>query len=157
MSEALVPIFVSIVVWMAVAFVGGRLTDLGEWYAALVKPSWQPPNWLFPPAWTTIFVLTAIATGQAWAGASAADKPLLMTAFVINAILNMAWSALFFRLRRPDWALYEVVFFWLSILALVLLVKPISTTAALLLLPYLAWVAFATYLNWTVARLNSYL
>jgi translocator protein len=74
--------------------------------------------------------------------------------FVVNGLANLVWSPLFFRLQRPDWALYEVPILWLSILAPMLLLRPISGTAALLLLPYLSWVSFAAYLNLTIVRLN---
>jgi tryptophan-rich sensory protein len=79
---------------------------------------------------------------------------LIIVLFAINYALNIAWSALFFRLERPDWALIEVIFLWLSIVALMIGLMPISATAGLLIIPYLAWVSFAAYLNLTIVRLN---
>lgn len=154
MNELALPAFASVAGWTLVAVAGGLLTRLGEWYFSLRKPSWQPPDWLFGPAWTVIFLLIAISSVMAWNAAAAADRPALLALLIANGILNIAWSGLFFTLRRPDWALYEVVLLWLSILALVVWIWPLSQTASLLLLPYLAWVSFASMLNLAIVRLN---
>ncbi|MCS7100580.1 MAG: tryptophan-rich sensory protein [Burkholderiaceae bacterium] len=139
----------------AVAAAGGLLTDIGPWYYALRKPSWQPPDWAFGPAWTLIFALTAIAAVLAWEGAaSRAARARLLWALAVNGALNVLWSALFFRLRRPDWALLEVVLLWLSIVVLMAVAGRSSRLAPWLLLPYLAWVSFAAWLNLTIVRLN---
>lgn len=134
---------------------GGLLTRLGSWYDALRKPTWQPPGWLFGPAWTLIGALTAAAAVLAWNHApAAAERSWVVGLFSVNAILNILWSGLFFTLRRPDWALAEVVVLWLSVLSLVLRFAPFSPTASLLLLPYLFWVGFAAFLNRAIVRLN---
>lgn len=151
------PYIVAGLIALVVELLGGWLTVLGPWYANLRKPSWQPPGWAFGPAWTILFVMIAIAGGMAWERSPAEARPALAILFGVNAVLNVAWSGLFFRARRPDLAFAEVIVFWLSIAALILGVWPHSQTAALLLVPYLMWVAFAGYLNWTVARLNAYL
>ena len=134
---------------------GGLMTPIGPWYYALRKPSWQPPDWLFGPAWTIILGLAAWSAVLAW---NAADTPgerrLVVALFAFNAVAHALWSPLFFRLRRPDWALVEVVFLWASLLALVIGLWPIQQTAALLILPYLAWVSFAAWLNLAIVRLN---
>ena len=138
-----------------VAVLGGVATEIGAWYEGLRFPSWRPPNWLFGPAWTLIFFLTATSGVLAWEQAPDDRARLwLLALFLINAVLNAAWSPLFFKLRRPDWALVELVFLWLSILSLVIAVGAISTFAGALLLPYLAWVSFAGFLNWTMVELN---
>ncbi|MFO1167950.1 MAG: TspO/MBR family protein [Rhodoblastus sp.] len=151
------PYIVAGLIALVVELLGGWLTVLGPWYANLRKPSWQPPGWAFGPAWTILFVMIAISGGMVWTHASPQARPALLVLFGVNAVLNVAWSGLFFRARRPDLAFAEVIVFWLSIAALIFGVWPHSQTAALLLVPYLAWVAFAGYLNWTVARLNAYL
>jgi translocator protein len=138
-----------------VAVLGATATDLGPWYQSLAKPSWQPPDWLFGPAWTLIFALTAIAAVFAWN--EAPDRPArewIIAAFALNGFLNVLWSVLFFRLRRPDWALIEVVALWLSIVLLIAVAGRNSKTAGWLLAPYLAWVTFAGVLNLAVVRMN---
>jgi translocator protein len=150
------PILTAVVAAVFVAGLGAALTTLDDWYRNLRKPSWQPPDWLFGPAWTLIFTLTATAGVLAWNGASDADgHRRIIGAFSINGVLNILWSILFFRLRRPDWALVEVVFLWFSVASLIVVAAPYSVRAAWLLVPYLLWVAFAAYLNLAVVRLNS--
>jgi tryptophan-rich sensory protein len=147
--------FVAGAVAVVAAMLGGIATDIGPWYYALRKPTWQPPDWLFAPAWTLIFGLCAWSGGAAWHAADPTTRIAAVVApFAVNLIFNVAWSFLFFRARRPDWALYEVLGLWLSTLALVLAIWQVSVLAGLLLLPYLAWVSFATCLNWTIVRLN---
>lgn len=138
-----------------VALAGGLLTTTGPWYESLRRPAWKPPDWAFGPVWTTIFTLTAISAVMAWnADAGFASRSALVVAYGINAALNIAWSGLFFRLRRPDWALLEVVFLWISIAALILVTARVSGLAAGLLLPYLLWVGVAACLNRAIVRLN---
>lgn len=135
---------------------GGFATILGPWYEALRKPAWQPPGWVFGPAWTMISILTVIAAVLAWRRAETlAMRRWLVVAFALNGGLNFLWSVLFFTLRRPDWALVEVVFLWLSILSLVILCGRLSRLSGVLLLPYLLWVSFAAFLNWTIVGLNA--
>lgn len=140
---------------IAVAALGASATDLGPWYQSLVKPSWQPPDWLFGPAWTLIYALAALSCGLAWAAArDKRSRTWIVALFALNALLNVAWSELFFGLHRPDWALAEVGLFWLSILLLIVVLRRHSKTASWLLVPYLAWVTFAAILNLAVVRLN---
>src|SRR5579871_2126102 len=87
---------------MAVAIAGGLLTEVGPWYESLNFPALRPPNWLFGPAWTVIFTLTATAGVLAWLHASPAQRQWLIAAFAINSLLNVLWSPLFFKLKRPD-------------------------------------------------------
>lgn len=140
----------------AVAALGALLTQLGPWYYQLVKPSWQPPDWLFGPAWTLIFALSALAGVRYWrANTTREDRQWVMAAFALNAFLNTLWTLLFFRLERPDWALVEVPFLWLSILVLFVLISQGAHRAAWLLTPYLLWVSFAALLNWKIVQLNA--
>jgi len=139
----------------AVAALGALTTELGPWYYRLRKPEWQPPDWLFGPAWTLIFALAALAGVLYWRERANRDERLqIIAAFALNAFLNTLWSLLFFRLKRPDWALDEVGFLWLSILLLIVLLARGSRIAPWLLLPYLAWVSFAAMLNWKIVQLN---
>ena len=138
----------------AVGAVGGAATEIGPWYRALNKPPWQPPDWLFGPAWSTIYLCAAWAGVRVWQRADATLRRQWVLAVAINLVLNVLWSVLFFNLRRPDWALAEVGLLWLSILALVLLARRVDRIAAWLLAPYLGWVAFASVLNLAIVRLN---
>jgi translocator protein len=146
---------VALAVVFAVGTVGGAATEIGPWYRALNKPSWQPPDWLFGPAWSTIYLCAAWAGVRVWQHARAALRRRWLLAVAVNGVFNVLWSVLFFSLRRPDWALVEVGLLWLSILVVVLLAYRTDRLAAALLLPYLAWVAFAAVLNATIVRLNA--
>lgn len=141
---------------VAVGALGTAATDLSPWYRELVKPTWQPPDWLFGPAWTVIYALGALSAATAWnAARDRATRQRIILLFGANALFNVLWSELFFGLRRPDWALWEVVLLWLSIAVLIVAMRPISRMASWLLVPYLAWVTFAGILNLAVVRLNA--
>jgi tryptophan-rich sensory protein len=151
------PVLAGAVFWVvALGGLGVLATDLAHWYYALRKPSWQPPDFLFGPVWSTIFLLAGVALVLGWVSASAtpSNRLALVVAYVVNGALNTTWSVLFFRLRRPDWALLEVGLLWLSIAAMIVILWPLSRVAALLVVPYLAWVSFATVLNRAIIRLN---
>lgn len=139
---------------VVVLVVGGIATRIGPWYYALCKPSWNPPNWLFGPMWTLIGALAAWSAAAAWTVAPEAHARILWL-FGINAVCHMAWSPLFFTLERPDWSLAEVPLLWLSILALIVGLAPLSPLAAWLLVPYLVWVSVAAVLNLAIVRLNA--
>jgi len=154
-SSLWLPVLAGAAAAVVVAVLGGTMTDLGPWYQALKKPPWQPPGWLFGPAWTLIFALAAAAGIVAWRKAvTDAQREWIIGLFAINGTLNVLWSLLFFRLQRPDWALVESVFLWISVLVLIVVFSCYARTASWLLVPYLAWVTFATLLNWEVVRLN---
>ncbi|MFK7916291.1 MAG: TspO/MBR family protein [Pseudomonadales bacterium] len=138
-----------------VALVGGLATDVGPWYRNLRKPSWNPPDWLFGPAWTLIYILIVWAAGSAWYATPEAQRLwLIVIPFAANAVLNALWSILFFTVKRPQWALFEVVLLWLSSVSLIPLVAGYSTLAAQLLVPYALWVTFASTLNLRIVQLN---
>ncbi len=155
MARRLTPILVGAGAAVVVAVLGSTMTDLGPWYRALRQPPWSPPDWAFPLGWTTIYVATVAAGVSAWAAARPPERPTVVALFAFNGFLNVLWSLIFFRLHRPDWALVEVVVFWLSIAALIVVAARRSTRARLLLLPYLAWVTFAGALNVAVVELNA--
>lgn len=138
-----------------VAALGASVTDLGPWYQDLVKPSWQPPGPVFGIAWTIIYALTAAAGVLTWRAARGAAREWTVGLFALNGALNVFWSLLFFRARRPDWALIEVGFLWLSILALIVFAWRQDKRAALLLAPYLIWVTIAAAMNYEIVRLNA--
>ncbi|MEL6475617.1 MAG: TspO/MBR family protein [Pseudomonadota bacterium] len=150
------PIFVAIGAAVTVSLIGGAATRIGPWYRALEKPSWNPPDWVFAPAWTLIYACCVVAAVLAWRAArSSSDRAWLLSLFFVNSVLNILWSFLFFTLQRPDWALAEVATLWLSILVLVATFWSYSRASSLLLLPYLFWVAFAACLNFRIVMLNA--
>jgi len=149
-----VPYAVMTGVMFVVGAVGGLATDVGPWYRQLAKPSWNPPDWLFGPAWTLIYICIIVAVGRAWNEINAADKGALMLLLAVNLVLNVLWSVLFFTLRRPAWALLEVAGLWISIAALLVFLYRIDRISGQLMLPYLVWVTFAAYLTLTIVRLN---
>ena len=150
------PIIFAVVATLAVLGIGGGMTKVGPWYKALRKPVWNPPGWAFAPAWTIILGCAAWAGVIAWQSvASSGDRWRIGVLFGVNIVFHLLWSPLFFTFQRPDWALAEVPFLWLSILALIVGLAPFSTTSALLLAPYLVWVAFAAFLNLTIVRMNA--
>jgi benzodiazapine receptor len=149
------PVVVAALAGAGVLIIGGTLTDIGPWYHSLRKPSWQPPDWLFGPAWMTIFIFVILAAANAWQTAGYREaRQWALALFALNGFLNVMWSVFFFRFRRPDWALLEVGLLWLSILMLIFFLWRRSRTASLLLVPYLAWVSFAAALNYEVVQLN---
>ncbi|WP_396434038.1 TspO/MBR family protein [Limnohabitans sp.] len=148
-------LLVAFVLSFATAGIGAALTELGPWYFALKHPPWKPPDAAFGVIWSTIFTLCAISGWLAW---QAANTPALrrrvLLLFGVNAVLNIVWSALYFKLQRPDWALLEVVFLWLSVLALILGLWRLSRWASLLLISYWVWVSIAAVLNLQTVMLN---
>ena len=141
---------------LVVATLGGLLTEIGPWYKSLAQPRWKPPDWAFAPIWTLIFAAAAAAGALAWQHApSDASRQCMVVQFALNGALNVLWSVLYFRLRRPDWALAELVLLWLSVAALIATLAPYAPGAGWLLVPYLVWVTIAGTLNLATVRLNA--
>lgn len=134
-----------------VTALSGAVFKPGEWYKRLRKPSWNPPNWLFGPAWAVLYICIAIAGYLVW---SEVGFGVAMAVYGIQLVTNAAWSGLFFGMQRPDFGFYGIVALWLSILACIVVFAPISTTAMWLMVPYISWVTFAGFLNWTLWRMN---
>jgi translocator protein len=149
------PEYIAPAIGILVAVWGGLLTEVGPWYKKLQAPVWKPPDWAFGPIWTVIITLAVIASVLAWRKApdETAHRWILIS-FGLNCALNIAWSWLFFKRKRPDWALIETVFLWLSIVFMIAVVYPISSTATWCLVPYLVWVTIASVLNWVTVRMN---
>ncbi|KAB7644498.1 tryptophan-rich sensory protein [Polymorphobacter fuscus] len=155
MDDFNTPVAAAIAWAVGLCLIGGLMTPRAGWYESLNKPSWQPPGWLFGPAWTIILGLAAWSAVIAWnAAGTTADQRTVLIVFAVNGLFHLLWSPLFFKMQRPDWALVEVPFLWASLVAMTIGLWPISEMAALLILPYLAWVSFAAYLNLTIVRLN---
>ncbi len=135
------------------AALSGAVFRPGDWYDRLAKPRWQPPKWLFPPAWSVLYVCIAVAGWLAWRSGGPGYQ-VALAVYGVQLLLNAGWSGVFFGMRRVDWAFGELVLLWLSIAATIALFAPLSEAAAWLLAPYLAWVTFAGALNLTIWRLN---
>lgn len=138
------------------ALVGSVFTisSIPTWYASLNKPSFNPPNWLFGPVWTLLYTLMAVALYLVWKqGLNERTKPAIII-FLIQLGLNVLWSYLFFSLKAPAVAFSEILILWLAILATIIKFYSLNRTAGLILIPYLAWVSFASVLNFFVAKLN---
>ena len=132
----------------------GAMFRPGDWYEQLRKPAWRPPNWVFPPAWTFLYLTIAVSGWLVWRTSGFAGATFPFSIYLVQLILNASWSPIFFGMRRPDLAFIEVVMLWLSIIATIAAFHRENAAAAWLLLPYLAWVTFAAALNLTIWRLN---
>ena len=140
---------------LVLGVIGGVLTEVGSWYRALNKPAFQPPDWLFGPAWTVILGLAAWAGVIAWRAApDAAAQVDIVIVFLVNGVFHLLWSPLFFKWKRPDWALIEVVFLWISVGVMMVTLGRYAPLAGWLILPYFLWVSFAAFLNLAIVRLN---
>lgn len=146
---ALVAFFV--LVALAASF--GAQFGPGAWYAGLAKPSWNPPNWLFGPVWTALYIAIAVAGWLAWKRSGERLTPVLGL-WIAQLALNATWSWLFFGLRRPDLALVDILALLACIVAFVVMARRLSPAASWLFGPYALWVTFATALNATIWRLN---
>ena len=128
--------------------------EIDGWYKTLEKPLWNPPDYVFGPVWTTLYAMMAIAAWMVWkpAGFKAAAMPL--TLFGMQLALNVVWSWVFFGIHRPGWAFAEILILWLAIVVTSVSFFRYSKIAGWLMAPYLAWVSFASVLNFTIWRLN---
>jgi translocator protein len=141
----------------AVGGIGGAMTANGipDWYASLAKPDWTPPNWLFGPVWSALYLSMAAAGWLVWRQKGFRGSVLPMTLFGVQLALNGLWSSLFFAWHSPGAALVDLALLWAAIFCIVVVFSRRSILAAALLAPYLAWVSFAGVLNFVVWRMNS--
>jgi len=147
---------VSVGICLGAAGVGSILTtpSIDPWYATLRKPAWTPPNWVFGPVWTALYLSMAVAAWLVWRQAGFSPAKLSLTLFVIQLALNVAWSGIFFGFRLVGVAFLEVVLLWLFILSTTIAFWSVSRMASWLMVPYLIWVAYAAALNGAIWRMN---
>jgi benzodiazapine receptor len=139
----------------AAAAAGGFASaSAGEFYRELVRPSWAPPGWLFGPVWTTLYALMGISAWLVWRARGFARARGALILFIAQLVANALWTWLFFVWRLGYLAFAEIVLLWALILVTVILFGRVSKVAAVLLLPYLAWVSFASVLTFAIWRLN---
>lgn len=156
-TQQLLGLALFVVLCFGAAAVGGFATapEIQGWYAGIEKPSWNPPDWIFGPVWTVLYLLMAVAAWLVWRPAGFGPARIALGLFGLQLLLNAAWSWIFFAAHRPGWAAVEIVVLWLAIAATAVAFWHHSRAAAWLLAPYLAWVGFAACLNVAIWRLNS--
>lgn len=148
-------------IWMGVcfgaAFLGSAITTpvVSTWYAGLVKPSWTPPNWVFGPVWSALYLMMAVAVWLVWRRGGFATAAIPLTLFLVQLALNAAWSILFFGLRMPGLAFAEIVLLWFAILVTLVMFWRLNPIAGFLLVPYILWTTFAGALNLALWQLNA--
>lgn len=132
----------------------GAVFEPGAWYAALKKPEWTPPGWVFGPVWTLLYVLMGVAAWRVSLAGAFRRRRLPVTVFVLQLVANGLWSWLFFGLQRPGLALLDIAVLWVLLCVCTAIFWGTRREAGLLMLPYLAWVSFAVALNFEIWRLN---
>jgi translocator protein len=146
------------VLWVLAALAAGWFGSIfipGDWYASLSKPAWNPPDVVFAPVWTVLYVLMGIAAWLVWREAGFSGARVGLSLFIFQLVLNALWSYLFFGLKSPMVAFIEIVVLWCAILGTLVAFWKVRPGAGALLIPYLCWVSFASALNYTLWRLNA--
>jgi tryptophan-rich sensory protein len=146
----------SLAICFFAAFLGNLATgsSLSDWYPQLNKPTWNPPNWIFGPVWSTLYTMMAVAAWLVWLKAGFRAAKIALILFAIQLALNSLWSILFFGMQNPGAALIEITVLWIAIALTIFYFAKHSKLAAGLLVPYLCWVTFASFLNFTIWNLN---
>ena len=150
---------IALIVWLLVSLAAGGVGALAtrnarEFYASLAKPAWAPPGWLFGPVWTVLYVLMGVAAWLVWRSAGWSGASVALSLFLVQLVCNAAWSWIFFAWRSGALAFADIVLLLVLIVATMLAFARVHGLAALLLLPYLAWVVFATALTFAIWRGN---
>jgi translocator protein len=151
-------LFTSIAICQVTGILGSIFTtsSVDTWYSTLARPELSPPNWVFGPVWTTLFTLMGVAGFLVWRGGlHRRDVRIALGIGVVQLLCNFLWSVLFFGLRSPGAAFVDIIVLWLAILATIIAFARVSRAAAWLLVPYILWVSFAGYLNYTIWIANS--
>lgn len=148
-------LIISILICLLAGFIGSFFTTpaITTWYTTLQKPSFAPPNWVFFPVWTSLFMMMGVSLFLIWKKEDKKVKTALYI-FAAQLVLNAFWSVAFFGLKSPLMGLIEIIILWIAILATILSFMKISRTASYLLIPYILWVSFAAILNFSIWKLN---
>jgi tryptophan-rich sensory protein len=152
----LLKLLLSIILCEGVGILGSVFTipSITTWYSHLSKPAFNPPNWIFGPVWTTLYLLIGVSLYLILEKNLKKEKNLILIVFLIQLFLNFLWSIIFFGMHLPMAAFVEIAFLWGSIVWMIVNFWKFSKSASLILVPYLCWVSFAAILNLTVAILN---
>jgi translocator protein len=150
-------LILALVITLSVGGIAGYATAnaIGGWYATLVKPSFNPPNNIFAPVWTLLYIMMGIALYLIWKQPVSKKRNMALLFFGIQLFLNFWWSILFFNYHQLGWAFVEIIAMWVFIIVTIFAFAPLSKTAAWLLVPYVSWVSFASILNYAIWRLNT--
>jgi tryptophan-rich sensory protein len=145
--------------WLSICFAAAALgafasAQAGAFYKSLVRPLWAPPGWLFGPVWTVLYILMAISAWLVWREFGIREAGPALPLFIFQLAVNVLWTWLFFVWHLGAMAFAEILFLWVLVTATVIMFWPRNRVAALLLIPYLAWVSFASVLTWAVWRSN---
>jgi translocator protein len=152
-----IKLIIAIAIPLIIGAVGSYFTipEIKGWYTTIQKPSFNPPNGVFGPVWTTLYILLGIALFLVWKSTAATSiKQYAIALFIIQLLANFFWSILFFNQHQVGWALVDIVFLWVSILFTIIAFAKINTLSAWLLVPYISWVSFAMILNYSIWMLN---
>ncbi len=155
--KPIIKLIISVATPIAIGAVAGSFTasSVNGWFTTLVKPSFNPPNWLFGPVWTALYIMMGISCYLVWNSKVAEKiKNEALVFYLIQLLLNFLWSFIFFYAEQPGWALIDIILMWVMILLTILKFGRISSIAAWLLVPYISWVSFATILNFAIWKLN---
>ncbi len=146
----------SILIPLVAGFLGSIFTasSVKTWYLAINKPVWNPPAWLFGPVWTILFIMMGIALYMVWSEKMSSKVRMALKIFAAQMVLNILWSAFFFGMGNFWLAFGEIMVLWIAIALTIIDFSKVNKTAGLLLVPYILWVSFASYLNFTIASLN---
>ena len=146
----------SILIAQAAGVIGSLFTvqNIPTWYATLNKPAFSPPNYLFGPVWITLYFLIGIAFFLVWKNTGTVNIKIPVIVFSVQMVLNAAWSIIFFGMKSPMFAFFEIVVLWLFIVLCIVTFYPVSRAASWLLVPYFLWVSFASVLNFKIWMLN---
>jgi tryptophan-rich sensory protein len=157
MKSPVIRFIIALILPLLVGGVAGAFTAsaIPEWYATLRQPSFNPPNWVFGPVWTTLYLLMGYSFFRIWSLSVSPGRTTALRIYFAQLLLNFCWSFLFFYFKLIGWALLEIAFLWLSIVTMILHFYRLDRVAAYINIPYILWVSFASILNASYYLLNS--
>ena len=155
-KSQILKLLVSLALPLGLGVIAGLFTSASvpEWYATLNRPSFSPPNWLFGPVWTVLYILLGFSFFLIWKQTVSKERNIAIFVFIIQLVLNFAWSFIFFYFNLIGFALIEIILLWISIIIMIVVFYKIKPIAGYINIPYFLWVTFATILNASYYFLN---